>query len=116
MSERSNYWARLLGAWEKSGLSQAEFCRRRGVKAVTFAWWKRKLGDPADPHPPRRPHRRTAPSPVVGSLRRRRTLASPARSVAGTRTANPPRHSRREKADMYLVERSRCGGDHKSGK
>jgi hypothetical protein len=24
-------------------LSQAEFCRRRGVKEVTFGWWKRKL-------------------------------------------------------------------------
>jgi len=43
MSDRAKYWAQLLGAWEKSGLTQAEFCRRRGVKAVTFAWWKRRL-------------------------------------------------------------------------
>jgi hypothetical protein len=43
MSERAAYWQRLLADWERSGLSQAEFCRRRRVKAVTFAWWKRRL-------------------------------------------------------------------------
>lgn len=43
MSERAAYWRRILGEWEASGLSQAEFCRRRGIKAVTFAWWKRRL-------------------------------------------------------------------------
>jgi hypothetical protein len=43
VSERAVYWQRLLADWERSGLSQAEFCRRRGVKAVTFAWWKRRL-------------------------------------------------------------------------
>jgi hypothetical protein len=43
MSNRAKYWERMLSAWEKSGLSQAEFCRRRDVKAVTFAWWKRQL-------------------------------------------------------------------------
>ena len=44
MSDRAAYWQRLLEEWSRSGLSQAEFCRRRGVKAVTFAWWKRRLG------------------------------------------------------------------------
>lgn len=43
MSDRAKYWERLVAAWARSGLSQAEFCRRRGVKAVTFAWWKRQL-------------------------------------------------------------------------
>ena len=43
MSERAAYWRELLAEWEGSGLSQAEFCRRRGVKAVTLAWWKRRL-------------------------------------------------------------------------
>lgn len=48
MSNRAKYWARLVASWRKSGLTQAEFCRRRGVKAVTFAWWKRKLGGTAE--------------------------------------------------------------------
>ena len=43
MSERAAYWRRVLGDWEQSGLSQAEFCRRRGLAAVTLAWWKRRL-------------------------------------------------------------------------
>lgn len=49
MSDRAKYWRRLVAAWEKSGLTQAEFCRRRGVKAVTFAWWKRKLNRTTNP-------------------------------------------------------------------
>ncbi len=43
MSDRAKHWQRLVSAWEKSELSQAEFCQRRGVKAVNFGWWKRKL-------------------------------------------------------------------------
>lgn len=50
MSDRARYWSGLLSEWKRSGLSQAEFCRRRGIKAVTLAWWKRQLpsswGDP----------------------------------------------------------------------
>jgi hypothetical protein len=33
----------VLSEWERSGLSQAEFCRQRGINAVTLAWWKRRL-------------------------------------------------------------------------
>ncbi len=43
MSERATYWRQVLRDWKRSGLSQAEFCRRRGLAAVTFAWWKRRL-------------------------------------------------------------------------
>ena len=43
MTERARYWQRQLDRWERSGLSQAAFCRRHGLKAVTFGWWKRKL-------------------------------------------------------------------------
>ena len=48
MTDRAKYWMRKLAAWESSGLTQAEFCRRRGLKAVTFAWWKRQLVGTAD--------------------------------------------------------------------
>lgn len=44
MTERARYWQRHLDRWGRSGLSQAAYCRRHGLKAVTFAWWKRKLG------------------------------------------------------------------------
>ena len=43
MSDRAKHWQRLVSAWEKSELSQAEFCRRRGIQAVNFGWWKSKL-------------------------------------------------------------------------
>ncbi len=43
MTDRAKYWGQMVGAWESSGLTQAEFCRRRGLKAVTFAWWKCRL-------------------------------------------------------------------------
>ncbi len=43
-TERARQWRRRLDQWERSGLSQAAFCRRHGLKAVTFGWWKRKLG------------------------------------------------------------------------
>jgi hypothetical protein len=51
MSDRARYWQRLVTAWEKNGLSQAEFCRRRKVKAVNFGWWKRKLESISKSHP-----------------------------------------------------------------
>jgi len=43
MTERAKYWSGLVAAWAGSGLSQAEFCRRRGIHGGTFAWWKRRL-------------------------------------------------------------------------
>lgn len=43
MTQRAKYWQGLLGQWKDSGLSQAEFCRRRSLKPMTFYWWKRKL-------------------------------------------------------------------------
>lgn len=48
MSDRAAHWQRLLREWEHSGLSQAEFCRRQRVNAVTFAWWKRRLRQSED--------------------------------------------------------------------
>lgn len=53
MTERASYWSSLVKAWGESGLSQAAFCRERGVQVGTFAWWKRQLrraqGDGAKP-------------------------------------------------------------------
>ena len=43
MTERAQYWQGHLDRWARSGLSQAAFCRRHGLKAVTFGWWKRRL-------------------------------------------------------------------------
>src|SRR5690606_31728880 len=36
-------WARLCAAWERSGLRQAEFCRRLGLNVETLRWWRSQL-------------------------------------------------------------------------
>lgn len=64
MSDRAAYWQRLLAEWERSGLSQAEFCRRRRVKAVTFAWWKRRLKGSAGPDAKRQKRRPSRARPA----------------------------------------------------
>ncbi len=43
MTDRAKYWQRMMTAWKASGLTQAEFCRRRGLKRDNFSWWKRQL-------------------------------------------------------------------------
>jgi len=42
-TEKARHWQEVLRAQEASGLSQAAFCRERGIKAGTLAWWKRQL-------------------------------------------------------------------------
>ena len=53
MTERARYWATQVAAWERSGLTQAEYCRRRRIKAGSFAWWKRQLRGPGRGRPAR---------------------------------------------------------------
>ncbi|RLP53709.1 MAG: IS66 family insertion sequence hypothetical protein [Ketobacter sp.] len=36
-------WPKLMTAWKRSGLSGAEFCKRRGLTYHQFVYWKRKL-------------------------------------------------------------------------
>jgi transposase len=43
MTDRARHWRRVLGAWERSGLTQSAFCRREGIALSTFHWWKRRL-------------------------------------------------------------------------
>lgn len=40
---REQRWRELLVRWQDSGLSQAEFCRRRGIPVWKFLWWKKRL-------------------------------------------------------------------------
>ena len=43
MPDRAKRWRSEVDAWERSGLSQAEFCRRRAIRLGAFGWWKRRL-------------------------------------------------------------------------
>jgi hypothetical protein len=41
---RRAQWQTVLEECRRSGLSQAEFCRRRGIPPGTLSCWKHKLG------------------------------------------------------------------------
>jgi hypothetical protein len=41
--DREQRWRGHLKAWGRSGWSQAEYCRRRGLAAADFSWWKGEL-------------------------------------------------------------------------
>ena len=60
---RRAHWQALLEACRRSGLSQAEFCRRRGVPPGTLAFWKHTLAREARPSRSRaRPVRPATPA------------------------------------------------------
>lgn len=42
-TERSRYWRGVIADWEVSGMTQAGFCRSRGLNAASFYWWRRRL-------------------------------------------------------------------------
>ena len=43
-SDRADLWRRVLEEWRTSGLTVAEFCRRRRIASPTFYVWRRRLG------------------------------------------------------------------------
>lgn len=60
MTERGKYWRDIITEWSRSGLSQAEYCRRKDIQIGNFRWWKRRLSTEAstDGPPVRRPRKR----------------------------------------------------------
>src|SRR3954453_18544103 len=76
-------WNALLNEFRRSGLTQAEFCQRRGISIHSF---RKRLyrGPPPEPPPPHPPPPPPAPSPPLP--------APPAPSPATTTaTADSPR-------------------------
>lgn len=39
-TERCRYWRKQIRSWERSGQTQAAFCRDRGLSVSAFGWWK----------------------------------------------------------------------------
>jgi len=37
------FWRRACRQWEQSGLSQDQFCRRRGISTWSLRWWRCEL-------------------------------------------------------------------------
>jgi hypothetical protein len=42
-SKRGRFWIKHLHQWLRSGLSQAEYCRRHHLSAPALNWWKRQV-------------------------------------------------------------------------
>ena len=42
--KKAGHWRALLGEWKESGLSQREFCRRRGISFSAFHYWRHRNG------------------------------------------------------------------------
>jgi len=40
---KARFWSAHFLAWQKSGLSQREYCSRCNLRLSTFSWWRRKL-------------------------------------------------------------------------
>ncbi len=43
LSERGQYWLKQIQQWSGTRDTQAESCRRHGLSAGAFNWWKRQL-------------------------------------------------------------------------
>lgn len=42
-AQREEHWRRIVARQEQSGLTQAAFCRREGLKKNALSWWAREL-------------------------------------------------------------------------
>ena len=42
-AQREEHWRRVLARQRESGLTQAVFCRREGIKPTALSWWAREL-------------------------------------------------------------------------
>lgn len=43
--DRRRHFGEHMRRWRSSGLSQAEYCRRHGLKWSTFHYWRKRLQD-----------------------------------------------------------------------
>ena len=51
-NELQKYWTDGLQKWEKSGLSQSEYCRQNNLKLHQLTYWKKMLLNNLSPEQP----------------------------------------------------------------
>ena len=50
--KKERLWQQHVSAWQRSGLTQEEFCNHRGLALSTFTCWRRKFKEREQPaHP-----------------------------------------------------------------
>lgn len=42
LEQKRAYWKRHIDSWRKTGLSQAEYCRRHNLKVHQMIYWKKR--------------------------------------------------------------------------
>lgn len=91
MSRQRKYnteWHRrdAVERWQKSGLSQAEFCRKEGISENTLSSWKlRELGRNEEKSKTKRqPHKRAAKSANIEFAAIKESVTKPAALTAAT--------------------------------
>lgn len=52
--EKRKIWEQHLEQWSRSGIRQAEYCRRHGLSTKSFTYWKGRLRDLGISNPARR--------------------------------------------------------------
>ncbi|NOI36784.1 hypothetical protein F0250_23230 [Vibrio cyclitrophicus] len=45
MSISHQSWLNHVNAWQRSNVSQAQYCRAHDINQAQFSYWKRKLND-----------------------------------------------------------------------
>ena len=47
---REQYWQEHISKWQRSGLTQSEYCKHNHLHRSTFAGWKKKLSPDSEDH------------------------------------------------------------------
>ena len=46
--EKRQFWEEHIQAWQQSGLSQVEYCRRNNLKDHQWWYWRKRISHPPD--------------------------------------------------------------------
>jgi len=44
-AEKREFWEEQIRFWQESGLSQSEYCKRHGIRASQWFYWRRRCRD-----------------------------------------------------------------------
>jgi hypothetical protein len=53
--DNNKKWSTVLSEWERIGLSQAEYCRQKGILGTRLSYWKMKLSKAGHKPSPKEP-------------------------------------------------------------
>jgi hypothetical protein len=48
LQKKRQFWENHIQAWQQSGLSQAEYCRRNDLKNHRWWYWRKRISYPSD--------------------------------------------------------------------